>query len=259
MTAAALTLLAALALGADPPTGPRPDPLVDLQAALAALPATRPAAARFTVHLENVTGEGKDAVKVAGDVGGEVADGADGLQIRWSRALLRQARQEERRRALDPEETTPTRDGLVQVQAIDLANRLDAAVSLRDELSRATLIEEKEDQLDGAPARLLVVKLVPSLQARERRYLKELEAIGRIWLGPDGLPLAAEARLHGKGRIFLVITFETEVKQSWRFMRAGDRLVAVRHEDQRRWGGAGEHGERRSSWVLELLPPPPIP
>jgi hypothetical protein len=245
---ATLSLLTALALGADP--------LADLQAALARLAATRPAAARFTIHHENVSGEGQDAVKVIGEVVGEAAESADGLQIRWSHAVLQKARDEERRHAANPEEPTPTRDGLAQVQAIDLANRLDAAGSLRDELSRATLLEEKDDLLDGTPARLLVLKLSPALQARERRYLKELEAIGKIWLGADGLPLAAEAQLHGKGRIFLIITFETEVKQSWRYVRAGDRLVAVRHEDERRWGGAGERGERRSRWEVELLPPP---
>ena len=38
--------------------------------------------------------------------------------------------------------------------------------------------------------------------------------------------------------------------------RVGDRLVAVRHEDERRWDGAGDRGERRSSSVLELLPEP---
>jgi len=248
---ATLSLLAALALGADP--------LADLQAALARLAATRPAAARFTVRHENVTGEGQDAVKVIGEVGGEVAESADGLQIRWSHALLQKARDEERRHAANPEEPTPTRDGLAQVQAIDLANRLDAAGSLRDELSRATLLEEKDDQLDGAPARLLVLKLSPALQARERRYLKELEAIGKIWLGPDGLPLAAEAHIHGKGRIFLVIGFGTDIRQSWRFTRAGDRLVAVRHEEERRWEGAGDRGERRSSSVLELLPASVVP
>ena len=75
-----------------------------------------------------------------------------------------------------------------------------------------------------------------------------------FWLGPDGLPLAAEARLLGKGRIFLVITFETEVRQAWRYARVGDRLVALRHDDERRWEGAGDRGERRSSAVLELIP-----
>jgi hypothetical protein len=249
-SAATLALLAALSLGADP----APDPLVALQLALGKLSARTPAAARFTVRFENVTGDGKEAVRVTGEVGGEVAEGATGLDIHWSRAVVQQAREEERRHATSPETPTPTRDGLAQVQAIDLANRLDAAGSLRDELSRATLVEEKDDLFEGAPARLLVLKLSPALQARERRYLKELDATGRIWLGADGIPLAAEAKVFGKGRIFLVITFETEIRQTWRFTRTGDRLVAVRHEDERRWAGAGDRGERKSATVLELVP-----
>jgi hypothetical protein len=247
MTASAtLALLASLTLGADP--------IADLQAALARLTARTPAAARFTVRYENVTGDGKDAVRVSGEVSGVVAEDASGLEIRWGHAVLLQAREEERRHGANPEVPTPTRDGLAQVQAIDLANRLDAAWTLRDELSRATLIEEREDLLDGQPVRLLVVKLSPSLQPRERRYVKDLEAVGKLWLGPDGLPLAAEARLLGKGRIFLVVGFESEVKQAWRYARVGDRLVAVRHQDERRWEGAGDRGERRSTSVLEVLP-----
>jgi hypothetical protein len=258
MTAStSMVLLAALALGADPTIGPRPDPLAGLQAALARLTARAPASARFTVRHENVSGEGPEALRTGGEVSGEVTETAAGLEIRWGRAVVQQARDEERRHAVDQEAPTPTRDGLAQVHAIDLANRLDAAGSLRDELSRATLIEEQDDLFEGAPARLLVLKLSPSLQARERKYLKDLDAVGRIWLGPDGLPLAAEARLVGKGRVFLIITFETEVKQSWRFARVGDRLVTVRHEDERRWSGAGERGERRSTAVLELLPEAP--
>ena len=254
----ALALLAVLAATADPAepaeVGPRPDPLGDLVAALGKLGARTPAAARFTVRFENSTGEGKDEVKVSGEVAGELAEDPSGLQVRWGHAVLARAREEERRHAVQPESPTPTRDGLAQVQAIDLANRLDASGSLRDELSRATLLEEKDDLFEGAPARLLVLKLAPALQARERRYLKSIDAVGRIWLGPDGLPLAAEARIVGKGRAFLIITFETEIRQAWRFTRVGDRLVAVRHEDERRWEGAGEQGERRSNVQLELLP-----
>jgi hypothetical protein len=241
---ASLTLLAALALGADP--------LADLQAALAKLTATRPVTARFTVRTDNVTGEGKDAVTVSGEVEGEVVEGPDGLQLRWGQSLVQRARDQERRRAASPEEPAPDRDGLAQLQAMDLVNQLDAARALGDHLSRATLLEEKEDLYDGAPARLLVLRLSPALQARERRYLREWEAIGRIWLGPDGLPLAAEARLHGRGRILLIISFETEVHQAWRFARVGDRLVAVRRDEERRWEGAGDRGERRSSSVLVL-------
>jgi hypothetical protein len=229
---------------------------VEVQEALARLDGRTPAAARFTVHFENTTGEGKEQVKVTGEVSGEVAETATGLAIRWSPALLAQARDEERRHAVNPEVPTPTRDGLAQVQTIDLANRLAAAASLRDELARASLVEVKEELLDGLPTRLLILKLSPALQARERRYVKEVEAVGKVWLGPDGIPVAADARILAKGRIFLVISFETAIHEAWRFTRVGDRLVAVRSEEERRWEGAGDRGERKSVSTLELLPAP---
>jgi hypothetical protein len=254
---ASLALLWALALAAEPPVvGPRPDPLAELQEALARLDGKTPIAARFTVRFENSTGEGKDQVKVTGEVSGEVAETVAGISTRWGPGLLAQARDEERRHAVDPEVPTPTRDGLAQVQTIDLANRLAAAASLRDELARASLVEVKEELLDGVPTRVLILKLSPALQARERRYVKDVDAVGKVWLGSDGLPLAADAKVVAKGRIFLVISFETVVHQAWRFTRVGDRLVAVRFEEERRWEGAGDRGERKSTSMLELLPAP---
>jgi hypothetical protein len=191
---------------------------------------------------------------MSGQLEGEVADGAEGLQVRWSPAVITQARQEARRHAADPEAPTPIREGLEQYKVTDFAAWLDAAGTLRDELGRATLVEAKDDRLDGAPARLLRLKLSPAMAARDRKYFKSLEATGEVWLGPDGVPLAAETRISGKGRAFLVITFATRLKRTWRFARTGDRLVTARLEEERFMEGAGEKGERRSRVALELLP-----
>lgn len=43
-----------------------------------------------------------------------------------------------------------------------------------------------------------------------------------------------------------------EERETFRFARAGDRLVAVRSERERRGQGAGEKGERKSTTTLDL-------
>lgn len=246
----ALLLLAALPSSA----APAGDPLAQLRETLAGFAAKSSVTARFTHRTEVKNGEGKEASVAQGSVSGEVTETSAGLELRWAPALVEQARQELHRRATDPEAKTPARDGIAELNALDLARRLDVAAELRDLLANAQLLEDRADALDGAPARLLVLKLEPALAARDRKYVKEMEATARIWLGADGVPLAAERVVKASGRAFLVITFENEDKETYRFARAGDRLVAVRTERERRGQGAGEKGERRSTTTLELAP-----
>ena len=242
MVAAVLALLSAAV---------PPGPLAGLDSALAGLAALGPVRARFTHRYTATAGDGKDAVRTEGEVSGEVAEGPGGLQITWPAELLQRARAEERRRATDPEARTPARDGIIAVNTMDLARLLDAAATLRDALDGATLLEDQPDTLDGAEARLLVLKLAVQLSPRDRRYVKEVEARLRLWLDPDGLPVAAESETKLSGRAFLVVTFKSEQQERWRFRRVGGRLVAVRHEDERHGEGAGDRGDRSSVTTLE--------
>jgi hypothetical protein len=244
---ASLALAAALALGAA-------EPLAELQATLTRLTATTPVTARFSHHFEQRNGEGKDASLVQGEVAGEVSESSAGLELRWGPEVLERARQEGRRRAADPEAPSPTQDGIAELDALRLSRSLDVVPELREALGHATLVEDRSEPLDGAPARLLVLKLDPPLRARDRKYVKELDATAKIWLGPDGVPVAAERRVRTGGRAFLVVTFESEERESFRFAHLGDRLVAVRHELDRHGQGAGERSARKSTTTLEVRP-----
>ncbi len=121
-------------------------------------------------------------------------------------------------------------------------------------LSEATVLEDKVEPFEGAPTRVLLLQVKPSIPTRDRKYVKDVEATARIWLDPDGVPLAADRRVLLKGRIFLVITFEIEQKDAFRYTRSGDRLVVVRHESDSRSAGAGERRDRHALTVLNLVP-----
>jgi len=246
MVAAVLALLA---------TAVPPGPLAGLDAALAGLARGEPVRARFTHRYTATAGDGKEAVRTEGEVSGEVAEGSGGLQVTWPVELVLRARDEERRRSADPEAKTPTRDGIAAVNTMDLARLVDAAATLRDALDGASLLEDRPDTLDGAEARLLVLKLAVQLSPRDRRYVKEVDARLKLWLGPDGLPVAAESETRLSGRAFLVVTFKSEQKERWRFRKLSGRLVAVRHEDERHGEGAGDRGDRSSVTTLEPVPP----
>jgi hypothetical protein len=246
------TLLLGLAAAA--PAAPAPgDPLAALGAALERLAATSPVQARLEQRVRFLGGEGA-AARPEGAAEGAVSAGPDGLALRWPRALLAQATEEERRAAADGEAPTPARDGLRSVDPLELAAMLDAAAALRTALTGATVLEDRPDQLDGAPARLLVLKLRVELKKRDRKYVKEAESTMRLWLGEDGLPRASEAVATLRGRAFLVIGFSAEQRERHRYARVGDRLVAVEREREEKSEGGGEKGGRRLVTRLALLP-----
>lgn len=227
------------------------DPLAELDAAMSKLPAPAPLSARFTHHFEEQLGTGKAASVVTGDVAGEVMVGPSGLEVRWGPEVLARARQEELRRATDPEAASPARDGMRELDALSLWGLLDATADLRTALSHAHLVEERTEPLDGAPTRVLVLRLDGPLSAKDRKYINELEVTAKLWLGADGLPVAAERVSRARGRAFLVITFENDTRESFRFVHREGRLVATRHEVDRHSRGAGERRARKTLTSLE--------
>jgi hypothetical protein len=120
-------------------------------------------------------------------------------------------------------------------------------------LDPAEFVEEKAEAWEGQPARRLTFKLTPRLNERTRKMIKELDATVRIWIGADGLPLAAERRMQLKGRAYLVISFESTELETFRFKHTGDRLVVVRHDKESSGSGAGERNQQRTVANLTLV------
>jgi len=247
-------LAAALALGATetPPAAPAPaEALATLTAALERLGAASPVQARLE-HRVRFVGSDDASPPREGTVEGQVSAGPEGLTVRWPRALLDRAAAEDRRSATDAEATTPVRDAMRTVDPLDLGNMLDAAATLRLALVGASVLEDRQEEKDGVAARLLVLTLRVDLKRRDRKYVKEAEATMRLWLGADGLPVAAESLGTFRGRAFLVIGFSSEQRERLRFARVGDRLVAVERERDERSEGGGEKGGRHL--VTRLVP-----
>lgn len=231
----------------------RPDPLAELVSALARLPATSPVRARVEHRVSFTQGDDEPAPP-PGTATATASAGPEGLRISWSPDLLARADAEERARTSNPEAPTPTRDAVSDLRTLALARALDAVPELLAALSEATVLEEGVEPFEGAPTRFLLLRVKPSIPSRDRKYVKDVDATARIWLDPDGVPLAADRRVLLKGRIFLIITFEIEQRDLFRFTRSGNRLVVVLHESDSRSAGAGERRDRHARTVLSLLP-----
>jgi hypothetical protein len=258
MSATAVLMLLALAAPPDtiappPPAAPAPvDPVAQLVGVLARLPATTPVRARVE-HRATFTQGDEEKVPATGTATATASSGPEGLRINWSPALLARAEAEERERLQNPDADAPTRDAVGDLRTLAIARALDAVPEMLRSLYDARVLEDKVEPFEGAPTRVLLLQVKPAIATRDRKYVKDVEATARIWLGPDGVPLAAERRVLLKGRIFLIITFEIEQKESLRFGRSGDRLLVLRHESTYRSAGAGERRDRIAATTLSLL------
>lgn len=80
-----------------------------------------------------------------------------------------------------PNAPTPTRTAMVALTVFDIMDSVDAASMLRDDLSGATLIDEKNATVDGKPSTVLRVDVKPSFATKPIRERAEnrIEGLGR--------------------------------------------------------------------------------
>jgi hypothetical protein len=228
------------------------DALSELRSRLEGLQSQEPVKASVELHLWRKSGSEKQPVVTQGKANAWVEDSAQGTKLFWSRGLLQQAAQEALEHSRNPEKTTPTRSALESLSALDVAEYLNSAGHLAQNLEKAQLQEDRADTLDGKPARLLVCKLSPAISEHDKKYIKEFEATAKIWLGEDGLPLATETKTKVRIRAMLVISIQSEESEAFRFQRVGKRLVTVQHVKENRGSGGGESGQSKTTTTITL-------
>lgn len=228
------------------------DALADLKGTLAHLNGQDPIKVSVDYQFWNKQGDDKKPVITEGKATTSVEDGPQGLRMSWSHALIQTAMQEAKAQAQDPEKKASTRRAIEGLKAIEVSDYLNGAQELLRTLDQGQLVEEKDEAWQGKPAKLLRFKLTPKLSKQDQKYVKELEATAKVWIGVDGLPLAAETQMHMKGRALLVISFEQQQQQAFTFTRMGNRLVVIHHTQESSGSGGGEHGQSKT--VITLNP-----
>jgi hypothetical protein len=187
-----------------------------------------------------------------GKISAQVEDGSQGLKVIWAKPTLQQAARELAAQEREPERGTPTRTALKNVDPLETAEALNHAEALLRDLAQAQVTEEKAEAWQGRPARLLVLKLTPRIPEPQKKYIKELKVEGRVWIGPDGLPLAFTASVAYKGsRMF--IRFEGGTTQELQFAKVGNRLVVTRATSEDRNAGFGASSQTNKTTTLAVL------
>jgi hypothetical protein len=228
------------------------DALSDLKGTLTRLNGQESVKASVDYQFWSRQGDEKTPVITEGKATTFVEDGPQGLKMSWSRALLQAAAQEVKAQALDPEKKASTRRAIEALKAVEVSEYLNGAQELLRTLEQGQLLEEKGEAWQGKPARLLSFKLTPKLSKQNQKYVKELEATAKVWVGADGLPLAAETRMRMKGRALVVISFEQKEQESFAFQRVGNRLMVIHHSKESSGSGGGEKGQTKT--MVTLIP-----
>jgi hypothetical protein len=228
-------------------TGAHADALTDVRATLSHLIAATPVRGTFEVSTSDRSSEEDQPFTGKAGVSFEAAE--TGLRLIYPKALLDQATQEARAEAVDGNRQTPVRTGIGRVRPLALAEMLDAAAALTTELHTAQLLQSKPGVYRGKAARVVTFKLSPPVSKGTAKHLKKLDATLTLYLADDGVPIAADRAVLIKAS-FLLMSFESDQKQSWIYTRKGDRLVATQYDESQKSDGFGQH---QSSTVTETI------
>jgi hypothetical protein len=233
MTRAALFLLFALPLAADP--------LADVRLALGKLAAREPIKATYE-YQRSVLNEGKFGNdKFSGKAVVELEGSEGGYHIVFARTLLDQVEREKLARNRDPKQPTPTASALREIEPVETADAIDFSPSLLRMLEGAKLLSDAQGTWAGRPARVMVMRVPDRLDADDAGRMKISENRLTLWLGSDLVPLAAEHQLTAKIS-FLIFKAEVKEKKSWHLARVADRLVRTRYEAHQSSSGMGQKG-----------------
>ncbi len=228
------------------------DTFADLKAKLATMNGDDRVTGTVTYEFTNLGADDDQPVKAQGKAQALIEDGPDGIKITWPRELITAIDQEARDQAKNPGKRTDLRRAAGGINYPLVHDNLSAAAGVLRQLEEAELVGEKADTWEGQPARLLTLKLPLPKNPQARKYIKEWNATARVWVGADNLPLAGEMRMQQKGRAFLVITFEGESKEDFRFAAVGQRLVIVRRYRESSASNPGQKTHDTSLITIQL-------
>lgn len=228
------------------------DGLADVRATLEKLQSDQPLRARVEIKTRRLGGESDKQKQSQAISAVMVESGPQGLTLSWSPEQIKQSRKAAWAQTANPDAPESDLATLKALAAGEALNLLDAADSLRRGLEKAVLQDDKRDTYQGKPVRLLVIRVDLRLDEEERKALKSSEAILKLWLDGDGVPLAMERDIQAKFSKFL-IGFRVHEHETREFQRAGGRLVVIRASKDSSGSGLGHSDESHTTTTVTLL------
>lgn len=229
------------------------DGLTDVRATLQQMGNVGPFSARVEIKTHRSGGESEKQKQSDGVSSVIVRTGALGLDLSWTPEQIKQSRQavwEKRAHPDAPKSNLTTLTALEADEALDL---LDAADPLQRWLENATLLEDKPEHYQGKPARLLRIQLDLKLPEEGRKAMKSSTAILELWLGPDGIPVAADRDIRIRFSKFF-LSYRVREHETRAYQNIGGRLIVTRATHDSYGSGLGHSEESHSTTTVMPLP-----
>lgn len=223
------------------------DLLSELRGRLSSLQGISPLSGSADYQLYTRTKDGGDIHTEEGRIRIHWAWSNPGLQLQFSESTLDEAEREQRARRSDPEKPAPTRSALFSFTALQIAEAIDFATILLRELEGAQILDARRTGDDTA----LTLKLTPRLGRTEKKHVRNEEIRMVLRLGPDGVPVSAERTIRIRASFFF-IRIDNNRTDRWTLVQRGDRLIAVRHEEEEIATGMTRAVTTRSLTVLSF-------
>ena len=194
-------------------------------------------ATAFSVRIDS-THRQLDGKKNRESSGTSIAEDDGGhIRLVYDKALLRNRKKDER---TDP-----------NVGAAEADELMNYAPALLEMLEGAKLVRATQTTLDGTAATLLEITPAREKSDDDDKWVKSFVDELRVWVGPGGIPIAAERTLQIKARV-VVISAEFGKKDKLRFTRAGDRLVATKRTTESSSSGMGQNANSVKSVAVAV-------
>lgn len=223
--------------------------LDDLRTALGTLQGQGSLRGTYEMRQQKTELEGKDRGPENASATVQLEEDANGLQIRWDRATLKRAAEEEH-----PPKGTKKNGALSTLvgssSALRMANAINNAPAMLRALDGAQLKSERTDTYQGKSARLLELALVEANPDEERIKVKESTHTAQVWLGADNVPLAASVTHKRKASVMMFLSFEQTSKEEFVFSVVNNRLVVLKRDEQGTAKGFGSEARYRNTYTF---------
>ncbi|TFW16610.1 hypothetical protein E4L96_16065 [Massilia arenosa] len=176
-----------------------------------------------------------------------VEDDAGAVALRWDKALLKRAADEAAKR---PKPNNALLMLINSTSGAKVAAAVNYAPKLLQTVAHSQLVSEKADTYQGKPARLLLLAITPAAEENSKVNMKENTHTAQVWIGADGLPLAATVTHKIKASFMVFISFEDQSREELVFNVAANRLVVVKREEQGARKGAGNDSSYRNTYTF---------
>lgn len=177
----------------------------------------------------------------------KVEDSAGELRIGWDNGLLKRALEASQRAPKPEAELSMAING---TSASRIAGSVNYAPRLLGILASGQVKSERMDSWQGKPARLLEMSYLPPIATGSSLKIKENVHTAKVWLGADGVPLAATLSHSVRASFMVFISYEEKSSESYVFGHVANRLVALRREEHSVKKGAGQDGTFRNVYTF---------